>query len=377
MNYLYIAEDYLTTRVHHHLCEALTKQDIHPIVFTVERNNKRGKLPDTPSEQHYTLKKTTLQGSELLYKYVFPYKISTKYKLLKSQVDLTSVQMVHAATLFSEGALAYKLFKKHHIPYMVAVRGSDLFFYLEKMPHLWPLGRKILKHAKKIFFITPNAQQRALHHPVLKSVREIIAHNSIVIPNGIDSFWTQNIAHKQSGNLPQSILYVGNFEHCKNIPVLIETCRKARLHYPTLQLSLVGGGGSQQAEVESLIKKHSDWITFTGSISDKEQLKEIYRKHDLFAMVSYETFGLVYVEALTQGLPLIYAKGSGFDGMYEEGIVGYSTELENVEHLTENIKKTIVNYDTLIDNISHCDFNRYNWDSIAEVYAKILGDCLR
>lgn len=45
---------------------------------------------------------------------------------------------------------------------------------------------------------------------------------------------------------------------------------------------------------------------------DKTKIIDVYRDSDIFVMPSkFETFGLVYVEALTQGLHLIYTKGQG------------------------------------------------------------------
>jgi len=39
-----------------------------------------------------------------------------------------------------------------------------------------------------------------------------------------------------------------------------------------------------------------------------------------------ETFGLVYAEALSQGLPVLYTRGQGFDRQFEEGEVGYAVD---------------------------------------------------
>lgn len=51
----------------------------------------------------------------------------------------------------------------------------------------------------------------------------------------------------------------------------------------------------------------------------KKQLREAFSISDIFVMPSKpETFGLVYVEALSQGLPILYAKGEGFDGYFDE-----------------------------------------------------------
>jgi glycosyltransferase involved in cell wall biosynthesis len=59
----------------------------------------------------------------------------------------------------------------------------------------------------------------------------------------------------------------------------------------------------------------------------KEKLLNNYRNSDIFIMPSYnETFGLVYIEAMSQGLPIIYTQNEGVDGYFKEGSVGYSVK---------------------------------------------------
>ncbi|HGK7332802.1 TPA: glycosyltransferase [Streptococcus suis] len=46
----------------------------------------------------------------------------------------------------------------------------------------------------------------------------------------------------------------------------------------------------------------------------------------------HESFGLVYAEAMSQGMPVIYTRGQGFDGQFEEGVVGFSVDcIDEVE----------------------------------------------
>ena len=52
----------------------------------------------------------------------------------------------------------------------------------------------------------------------------------------------------------------------------------------------------------------------------------------------HESFGRVYAEAMTQGVPVIYSKGQGFDGIYPDGHVGYSVPSRNPEYIAECIK---------------------------------------
>ena len=50
-----------------------------------------------------------------------------------------------------------------------------------------------------------------------------------------------------------------------------------------------------------------------------------YKSAHIFVMPSLtETFGIVFIEALSQGLPLIYTKGQGIDGYFPQGFVGYA-----------------------------------------------------
>lgn len=60
-------------------------------------------------------------------------------------------------------------------------------------------------------------------------------------------------------------------------------------------------------------------MTFHGRIRDENILEEYYSKADIFAMPSsYETFGLGYVEAMLQDLPILYTHNEGIDGFYDE-----------------------------------------------------------
>ena len=60
-----------------------------------------------------------------------------------------------------------------------------------------------------------------------------------------------------------------------------------------------------------------------------------------------ESFGLVYAEALTQGLPVIYSAGQGFDQQFPEGFVGYHVNPLSPEDIVCQIQQVIKEYDSL------------------------------
>ena len=105
----------------------------------------------------------------------------------------------------------------------------------------------------------------------------------------------------------------------------------------------------------------------------KEELIDVYRSCNIYLMPShYETFGLVYAEALSQGLPVLYTKGQGFDGQFEDGEVGYAVVSTDANDIKDKILKVIENYDKILPNIQHC-LEKFKWDKIAKQYADLYG----
>ena len=79
----------------------------------------------------------------------------------------------------------------------------------------------------------------------------------------------------------------------------------------------------------------------------------------------HETFGLVYIEALSQNLPVVFTKGQGIDGLFDES-VGVGVNAFSVEEISEAIKKILKNPKGY-NNKQIC-FNDFNWDIIAGKY---------
>ena len=103
----------------------------------------------------------------------------------------------------------------------------------------------------------------------------------------------------------------------------------------------------------------------------KEDLMQIYRRNDLFVMPSHtESFGLVYAEAMSQGLPVIYTRGQGFDGQFPEGVVGWPVSDKDPQELANAIILCIQNYSKLHSAVIQ-NAKVFNWKDICEQYYKI------
>ena len=125
-------------------------------------------------------------------------------------------------------------------------------------------------------------------------------------------------------------------------------------------------------EQQELLKK-AEGVTHYA-FCPQEKLIEYWRESDIFVMPSHhETFGLTYAEAMSQGLPVLYTAGQGFDGHFPDGTVGYAVSDTDAELLAEKILAVVEHYETLSRNaVALCD--RFDWREIAKRYAEIYRE---
>ena len=86
----------------------------------------------------------------------------------------------------------------------------------------------------------------------------------------------------------------------------------------------------------------------------------------------HETFGLTYVEAMSQGLPVIYTKNEGFDQFFEDGLVGYPIKYNDYIEMADKIDMIVKRYEEIRENcIKYC--LNFNWKDISLNYIKLYA----
>jgi len=285
-----------------------------------------------------------------------------KRRIMKDQYDplfqRNKPDIIHAHTLFSDGSLADYYYRRYGTPFLVAVRSTDIDVFLKYKPWVKSYGKQILNNAKYIVFISP-----ALKNKFKEIYGQTYESKSMIIPNGINqSYLSSDKPKKRDLHNPMELLYVGSFLKRKNVPDLIRLVDNL-----PARLTIVGAGGRAEKKVQKMAG-NSDKVTFLGSIKDQARLKEIYTSSDIFIMTSgRETFGLVYIEAMSQGLPVIYSKNTGIDGLFEEGSVGYPVTPGSISEMQQGLEKISLNYQETSENCI-IEARRLNWGNLAERY---------
>lgn len=371
MRILQISNGLVVSKVHANLYKALSEQGaIQTIYCPVRSVSQEGRYS-------FEAERTDVVYDNIIkpyHRYLYHVKRAVIYGSLVKKVNCRIFDLVHAATLFSDGGQAYKIYRKYHIPYVVAVRNTDINGFLDMLPNTWAAGRKILCNAEMIFFISKALMDKFANHKVIKHILPEIKDRMVLIPNGIEDYYLEHISHEpHSGH---KVLYVGDFSSNKNVLRLGEAVLQLRAEagFQDLTMTLVGGGKTNSNEVQLMIENHPDVFKFLGPIHDKDKLCEVFRSHSVFSMPSItETFGLVYIEALSQNLPVIYTKGQGIDGLFDDS-VGIGVNPLSVEEIKNAIRTILESPDDFSNKT--VDFEVFRWSNVAEKYMSFYKQVL-
>lgn len=377
MKVLHICSDFSNQSIYNQLVTNLSINSIDQEVYVpVRRKEEIGRY------QNKELKNVNYRYSFILNKIDrinYFGKINKIEKDLSSHITVQNCDLIHAHFLFSDGGAAYKLYLKYKIPYIVAIRNTDINVFFKYFLHLRPFAMEILKCASQIIFLSPKYRDNTFKNYIPKKYKEAFLKKTKVISNGVNQFWLNNSNEKKFYFEKEKInfLYVGDFSKNKNIQFSIKSLQRMRKTKKNIEFVVVGGGGDFDLRIKKLVDKHSNWIKFIERTTSLEKLAEIYKKSDIFLMPSkLETFGLVYIEAMSQGLPVIYTEGQGIDGYFINGEIGFSVKLDNVNDFIKKVNLIIDNYNKISSN---CILNskQFSWQNISKTYIELYNKLVK
>ena len=150
-----------------------------------------------------------------------------------------------------------------------------------------------------------------------------------VIPYGVDlDFFTAEFRRKRSF----TVLFVGQLVRQKGIHYLLEAWR--RLSLPTSALRVVGRGDG----AGGFVREYKDRVTFLGGM-DWQSLRAEYQQADLICLPSLsDGFGLVVLEALACGTPVLLTESCGAADVVREGENGFLVPAADLQSLMTKLE---------------------------------------
>jgi glycosyltransferase involved in cell wall biosynthesis len=230
-------------------------------------------------------------------------------KALETLLEKEDIDIIHGHYLYPAGAAAVEVGKKHNIKTYVTAHGSDMFELYKNQKFMRSAIRNVLKDADGVFAVS-----NALRHEIVATGVVGIANKTKLSWNSVDvdKFSTkENDLLKKEFRLEDKpiVLFVGNLIKRKNVDSLLEAKKIANSDY---YLVIVGDGPLYKKLTKKVEDENIRDVIFTGSRDDVE---DIIPSCDLLILPSFsESFGLVLIEALACGKPVI---GSDVGGISE------------------------------------------------------------
>jgi L-malate glycosyltransferase len=276
-----------------------------------------------------------------------PYELALSSKLV-DMVKLYKIEVLHVHYAIPHayaGYMAKQMLKDEgiNIPMVTTLHGTDITL-VGNHPFYKPA---VTFSINKSDFVTSVSESLKADTLTLFSIKNEIQ----VIPNFIDLN-----KEKKDPNLPchrtvmakpneRIITHISNFRAVKRIPDVIKIFYKIQLEIPS-KLMMVGDGPEKEI-AERLCYElgiHEKVIFFGNS----NEIDKILCLTDLFLLPSQtESFGLVALEAMASGVPVISSNSGGLPEVNFDGFSGFLSEVGNVDEMAQNAIKILKNDATL------------------------------
>jgi len=161
------------------------------------------------------------------------------------------------------------------------------------------------------------------------------AKREYVVPNGIDDPCPTGFVSSTmtaTSDEPLKILFAGNLRESKGVLELVEACGRLAASGVRFRLEVLGRWQTDEfaARVQKRVQelKLDDVIRFPGVLIGEEKFAA-FRRADVFCFPSFfecETFGLVLVEAMACGLPVVATRWRGIPSVVEDEKTGFLVE---------------------------------------------------
>jgi glycosyltransferase involved in cell wall biosynthesis len=258
----------------------------------------------------------------------FPFRV---YKQIDRVLANQDIDVINGHFVLPSSLFLPRLSAKHDVPYVVTVMGADIY---DPTRYTW--GRPLLNTVAKRVLNSSDAVV-APSFDMAERTNQLYDGQTNVIHYGSDlSEWSES--HSNTAG-EYHVVTVGRLVERKNIWMAIEAVRSLRDRGVDASYRIVGTGPRELS-----LKRGStmpDWLDFRGYVED---LQAEYDWGDVFLLPSkHEAFGMVFLEALASGLPVVTTPTGGQTDIVNHGANG-QIRIADPEELAVGLETIFYNY---------------------------------
>jgi len=243
----------------------------------------------------------------------------------------------------------------------------------------WPISTMMLNRRRRKL-----VGKIAVSQPAMEFASKHVPGYYNIIPNGIDlGQFSPNvppIERFRDGKI--NILFVGRLEKRKGLDYLLKAYRHVKEEFPNSRLIVVGPGTRLRKKYEKQVRHNGlEDVVFVGYAS-YDELPRYYKTADIFCSpaTGRESFGIVLLEAMAVGKPIVASNIEGYASVITHGVDGLLVPPKDDKELARALL-SLMSDESLRGELGAKGMltaQEYNWEKIArrvfDYYVRVLGE---
>ena len=225
----------------------------------------------------------------------------------------------------------------------------------------------------------------AVSVPAMNFAKQYVPGDYEIIPNGIDleHFSTDVAPIEEFCDGKQNILFLGRLEFRKGVNYLLKAFLEIKQEIPNSRLIIVGPGTRLRRRYEKWVRRHrlEDDVVFVGYAAYAD-VPRYYKTADVFCApaTSRESFGIVLLEAMAVGKPIVATNIEGYAAVVTQGEDGLLVPPQDENSLAQALI-SLMSDEALREQMGargKLKAREYSWELVAgrilDYYARVLGE---
>lgn len=299
----------------------------------------------------------------------------------KSTIKSIPFDIVHAHCPFTSGAIAVQIARKMKIPVIATFHSKfyDDFKQVLKIDAFAKICTRLVidffNRVDQVWTVSKGAADTLREYGFKGHVEVVPNGSDFVVPENMDSLIAQTEKKLNIGSDDLVFLFVGQHIWQKNIKLIVDALHQVSAEQIPYRMFFVGDGYARD-ELKSYVQEMglTRNISFLGKILDRDYLRSLFARADLFLFPSvYDNAPIVVQEAAAVGTPsLVIAKSNAAEGIVDN-VNGFLSDNDSISY-ANRIIRIIRDRQALRSIGEKAKVTIYrNWENIVdEVYERYL-----
>ena len=297
------------------------------------------------------------------------------YKRYEQQHGKPDLIIAHSSIW--AGLVAAFIREKFGVPYVITEHRSRFVYNTREAremfePWFFPYLKTAFEGAAAVVTVSESLQG------FIKEIAPQAEDKLFSIPNMVDTeFFCP--AKKEKAEKPFRFFSLANLIRLKGMDTLIEAFSLASQSFPVPCELVIGGDGPERARLEEMAagRKLQKQITFTGKLQRQQVRDEMQQAHAFVLASHFEAFGVVFIEAMACGLPVIASRSGGPENIVNEDN-GLLVATQKPEPLAEALIQMVKHYNNFHPKtIREETVSDYGKKAVAKKYLTLFETILK